>query len=477
VLSTSGGKKKKKNSDRQNPQFALLCHGFNTYTKQMAKRSYKQAFLDVGFTSIVICCPTNPLLATTQATLASYLIAQRIARKMKPHTIGEQLVKLAAMDMARLVCSDDAAKKMQSILLSDNTIHSRIVYLSRDIKDQVVAHMKKAGKWSYQLDESTDVKIDVQLMSLGRYEDEMDLEEEFLFCTPMKTTTTGANIFNVVDNFQQQEGLSWENCVSLCTDGTPAMLGVRQGFTARVKQVNPNVRIFHCLLHRKNPAVQHLSLDLSAVMQEVVAIVNFVKASAVNSRLFEKMCVDFRSEFQHLLFYSSVRWLSRSKVLLRVLELGTELQIFLNEKNHRHVIRFHEKPWMLKVCDLNDVFASVNELNTSMQGRDQNIIMLSDKLSQHRDEFHLQLYAKASLGEFWTAVKKEKPIIASEVMNVLLPFATTYLCEQGFSALTVIKTKACNRLDPGQDMRIALSKMELRIEDIMQTKQQLHLTH
>ena len=538
----------------------------------MAKRSYKQAFLDVGFTSIsdrgsvkpqcVLCFEvlsneslkenklkrhlvtkhaehvnkdrefferreaalkrsrfepaTNPaLLAAKQATLASYLVAQCIARKMKPHTIGEQLVKPAAMDMARLVCGDVAAKKMQSISLSDNTIRSRIVDLSLDIKDQVVARMKKAGKWSYQLDESTDVGNDAQVMIFGRYEGETDLEEEFLFCTPMKTTTTGADIFNVMENFQQEEGLSWENCVSLCTDGAPAMLGVRQGFTAPVKQVNPNVGIFHCLLHRENLAAQHLSPDLSAVMQEVVAVVNFVKASAVNSRLFEKMCVDFGSEFQHLLFYSSVRWLSRGKVLRRVVELRTELQIFLNEKNHRHAIRFHEKPWMLKVCYLNDVFASVNELNTSMQGRDQNIITLSEKLSAikeklllwkgklergrtaafpslneylqeweddeigaldaikpilvnhlenliiefnryipdrdlasqhwirnsfqakvddlsedvhglqeefielHHDEFHRQLYAKASMGEFWTAVKKEKPIIGAEVMNVL----------------------------------------------------------
>ncbi len=155
----------------------------------MAKRSYKQAFLDVGFTSIsdrgsvkpqcVLCFEvlsneslkenklkrhlatkhaehvnkdrefferreaalkrsrfepaTNPaLLAAKQATLASYLVTQHIARKMKPHTIGEQLVKPAAMDMARLVCGDDAAKKMQSISLSDNTIRSRSVDLSLD---------------------------------------------------------------------------------------------------------------------------------------------------------------------------------------------------------------------------------------------------------------------------------------------------------------------------------------------------------
>ena len=120
---------------------------------------------------------------------------------------------------------------------------SRIADLSLNIKNQVVARMKKAGKWSYQLDESTDTGKNVQLMAYVRYEGELDLEEEFLFCTPLTTTATGADIFNVVDNFQQEEGINWENCVSLCTDFALVMLGARQRFTARVKQVNPNVQV------------------------------------------------------------------------------------------------------------------------------------------------------------------------------------------------------------------------------------------
>jgi len=53
-------------------------------------------------------------------------------------------------------------------------------------------------------------------------------------------------------------------------------------------------------------------------------------------------------------------------------------------------------------------------------------------------------------------------------MTFLLPFATTYLCEQGFSALTVSKTKVRNCLNPGDNMRIALSKTQPYIEDIME---------
>ena len=36
---------------------------------------------------------------------------------------------------------------------------------------------------------------------------------------------------------------------SICTDGAPAMMGVRSGFTALVKQKAPHV-IMHCVLHR-----------------------------------------------------------------------------------------------------------------------------------------------------------------------------------------------------------------------------------
>ena len=175
---------------------------------------------------------------------------------MKPHTIEERLVEPAAIDMARLMCGDNVASKLQSVSLSNDTVKSRIADLSLNIKNQMVARMKKAGKWSNQLDQSTDTGKNAQLMVYVRYEGDIDLEEEFLFCTPLTITATGAYIFNVVDNFQQEEGINCENCLSLCTDGAPAMLGSRHGFTARVRQINPSVQVVHCLLHRENVAAQ-----------------------------------------------------------------------------------------------------------------------------------------------------------------------------------------------------------------------------
>ena len=72
---------------------------------------------------------------------------------------------------------------------------------------------------------------------------------------------------------------------------------------------------------------------------------------------------------------------------------------------------------------------------------------------------------------------KDKPIIGNEAMTFLLPFSNTYLCEQGFSALTVVKTEAHNRLSPGNDLRVALSKIEPSIEIIMEGKYQFYQLH
>ena len=62
-------------------------------------------------------------------------------------------------------------------------------------------------------------------------------------------------------------------------------------------------------------------------------------------------------------------------------------------------------------------------------------------------------------------------------MTFLLPFFTTYLCEQGFSALMGIKTKARNRLSPGNDLHVALSKIKPCIEEIVKGKYQFYKSH
>jgi len=57
-------------------------------------------------------------------------------------------------------------------------------------------------------------------------------------------------------------------------------------------------------------------------------------------------------------------------------------------------------------------------------------------------------------------------------MVPLIAFATSYLCESGFSALLAIKTKQGNRLDITDDMRVALSQTIPQFHVLVEKKQQ-----
>lgn len=46
------------------------------------------------------------------------------------------------------------------------------------------------------------------------------------------------------------------------------------------------------------------------------------------------------------------------------------------------------------------------------------------------------------------------------------PFATTWLCETGFSAMCVLKTKHRNRLKVEDDLRLCLSKVMPRFQKL-----------
>lgn len=50
------------------------------------------------------------------------------------------------------------------------------------------------------------------------------------------------------------------------------------------------------------------------------------------------------------------------------------------------------------------------------------------------------------LPDFWIALCTEYPALANRAMKTFMPFATTYLCETGFSALASLKTKYRHRL-------------------------------
>ncbi|XP_064117635.1 protein FAM200C-like [Macrobrachium nipponense] len=73
--------------------------------------------------------------------------------------------------------------------------------------------------------------------------------------------------------------------------------------------------------------------------------------------------------------------------------------------------------------------------------------------------------------EFWVKYLPMYPKVGEEALRVILPFSSTYLCEAGFSALVVLKTKQRNRLDEENDLCCALSSSNPRISNLVRKKQ------
>ena len=62
--------------------------------------------------------------------------------------------------------------------------------------------------------------------------------------------------------------------------------------------------------------------------------------------------------------------------------------------------------------------------------------------------------------------------LCEKALSVLIPFATTYVCQSGFSALLSIKTKSRNFLSTQADMRVAISNKVLRFKILLSNKQE-----
>lgn len=84
------------------------------------------------------------------------------------------------------------------------------------------------------------------------------------------------------------------------------------------------------------------------------------------------------------------------------------------------------------------------------------------------------LFDKENLNNFWLLIRNEYPLLSAAALRILIPFATTYLCESGFSTLIYIKNKYRNSIVNIEDkIRPALSKIEPRF-DLLLAKMQPH---
>ena len=232
--------------------------------------------------------------------------------------------------------------------------------------------MKKSEFYFLLVDESTDVANLANLLVYVCYLFEGTVQEDFLFCRPLATRTTGEEIFNLIDVFMRTHGIDCERCVGICTDGAKSMTGKHTGLITHIRRVCPSISWLHCSIHREALAAKNMPADLLAVLM----LVNFIEACPLNSRIFTLLC----NEHKSLLLHTEVRWLSQGKVLTRLFELWHELQQFF-EKNLFHLASsLHDEDFLKMLTYLADIFSALNELNLSLQGVSVTVFNTQDRI-------------------------------------------------------------------------------------------------
>ncbi|MBN3315487.1 ZMYM6 protein, partial [Atractosteus spatula] len=106
-----------------------------------------------------------------------------------------------------------------------------------------VSHTIRCGeKGAEQLDLLPPLKDTVihRIIEM-KYGFEGTSREHFLFCKPLPTGTTEEHIFQLLNEFIEENGIDWIKCVGVCTDGARAMTSRHNGVVARIREVAPEM--------------------------------------------------------------------------------------------------------------------------------------------------------------------------------------------------------------------------------------------
>ncbi|XP_023242702.1 zinc finger BED domain-containing protein 5-like [Centruroides sculpturatus] len=85
-------------------------------------------------------------------------------------------------------------------------------------------------------------------------------------------------------------------------------------------------------------------------------------------------------------------------------------------------------------------------------------------------------FKELKLSHFWLKVQNEYPELSDAALKVLLPFATSYMCEIGLSQFLYLKSKYRNKLAIEPPLGLKLSKIEPEIP-LLVNKKQTHRSH
>ena len=126
---------------------------------------------------------------------------------------------------------------------------------------------------------------------------------------------------------------------------------------------------FHCIIHVEVLCAKFGLEDIQDIIKSVILIINYLKSHALVHRQFRDFLSNIDSDYEDVLHYTDVRWLSCGKMAMRFYKLLPAIGQFFLEQNITQFPQINVTEWLMKFSFLCDVTTHLNELNMHLQGK------------------------------------------------------------------------------------------------------------
>lgn len=143
----------------------------------------------------------NATSVNQRALLASYKMADEVVQK-KTHSIRDELILPAAVDMLSIKLNDTKAAKTKAVPLSNDSLATCLINIANDLKDELVDKLKDK-RFAIHFSEA----MDRLFIAYVCFDMTNSLCENLLFCNYVRDRATAEELLEMLDCFLTENGL------------------------------------------------------------------------------------------------------------------------------------------------------------------------------------------------------------------------------------------------------------------------------